>query len=76
MDTLQKLQQVLSNEYFKIDTRKEGDNFNIYTQKERSSNFEYQLGIPITLISEVKLKKILTSKDYSLFINSQLKQAK
>lgn len=76
MDTLQKLQQILSNEYFKIDIRKEGDNLNIYTQKERSSNFEYQLSIPITLISEVQLNKILTSKNYSLFINSQLKQAK
>jgi len=76
MDTLQKLQQILSNEYFKIDIRKEGDNLNIYTQKERSSNFEYQLSIPMTLISEVQLNKILTSKDYSLFINSQLKQAK
>lgn len=76
MDTLQKLQQILSNEYFKIDIRKEGDNLNIYTQKERSSNFEYQLSIPITLISEVQLNKILTGKDYSLFINSQLKQAK
>lgn len=76
MDTLQKLQQILSNEYFKIDIRKEGDNLNIYTQKERNSNFEYQLSIPMTLISEVQLNKILTSKDYSLFINSQLKQAK
>lgn len=76
MDTLQKLQQILSNEYFKIDIRKEGDNLNIYTQKERNSNFEYQLSIPMTLISEVQLNKNLTSKDYSLFINSQLKQAK
>lgn len=76
MDTLQKLQHILSNEYFKIDIRKEGNNLNIYTQKESCSNFGYQLSIPITLISEVQLKKILTSKDYSLFINSQLKQAK
>ena len=34
---LLKIQQVLANEYFKIDIRKEGDNFNIYTQKGRNS---------------------------------------
>jgi hypothetical protein len=73
---LLKIQQVLANEYFKIDIRKEGDNFNIYTQKGRNSNFEYQLGIPIISINEVLLKKILTSKEHSLFISSLLKQVK
>lgn len=76
---LQSIQQILSNEYFMIDMREEGNNINIYVQKKGYDNFKYQLGIPKNSINKNQLRKILSFKskgkkiNYSLFINSNLK---
>ena len=68
------IKNILSNDYFKIDIRTEKENYNIYTQKESNSNFEFQFSIPTNLINKEYLKKILANKKCISFFDSKLKE--
>ena len=52
----------------------EKENYNIYTQKESNSNFEFQFSIPTNLINKEYLKKILANKKCISFFDSKLKE--
>lgn len=68
------IKNLLSNDYFTIDIRTEKENYNIYTQKERNSNFEFQFSIPTNLISKGYLENILANKKSISFFESRLKE--